>query len=54
MRFLSEYLKTSQLSIDNGSSKKELENIETMHTKTIEQLKKAEQELAFLSSKKLH
>ncbi len=34
--------------------KKELEDIEIMETKTIEQLKKVEQELAFLSSKKLH
>ncbi len=35
-------------------SKKELEGIEIMQTKTIEQLKKVEQELAFLSSKKLN
>ncbi len=33
-------------------SKKELEDIEIMQTKTIEQIKKVEQELAFLSSKK--
>ncbi len=35
-------------------SKKELEDIEIMQTKTIDQIKKVEQELAFLSSKKLH
>jgi len=33
-------------------SKKELEDIEIMQTKTIDQIKKVEQELAFLSSKK--
>jgi hypothetical protein len=33
-------------------TKKELEDIEIMQTKTIDQLKKVEQELAFLSSKK--
>jgi len=32
-------------------SKKELEDIEMMQTKTIDQIKKVEQELAFLSSK---
>jgi len=35
-------------------SKKELENIEIMQTKTIDQLKKVEQELAFLYSEKSH
>jgi hypothetical protein len=35
-------------------SKKELEDIEIMQTKTIDQIKKVEQELAFLSSKKSH
>ncbi len=35
-------------------SKKELEDIEIMKTKTTEQLKKVEQELAFLSSEKSH
>jgi len=34
-------------------SKKELEDIEIMQTKTIDQIKKVERELAFLSSKKL-
>ncbi len=33
-------------------SKKELEDIEIMQTKTIDQLKKVEQELAFLLSEK--
>ncbi len=41
-----------QLMVD--PSKKELEDIEIMQTKTIEQIKKVERELAFLSSKKLH
>ncbi len=41
-----------QLMVD--PSKKELEDIEIMETKTIEQIKKVERELAFLSSKKLH
>ncbi len=35
-------------------SKKELEDIEIMQTTTINQLKKVEQELAFISSEKLH
>ncbi len=35
-------------------SKKELEDIEIMQTKTIDQIKKVEQELAFLSSEKSH
>ncbi len=35
-------------------SKKELEDIEIMQTKTIDQIKKVERELAFLSSKKSH
>ncbi len=35
-------------------SKKEFEDIEIMQTKTINQLKKVEQELAFLSSEKPH
>ena len=35
-------------------SKKELGDIEIMQTKTINQLKKVEQELAFISSEKLH
>ena len=41
-----------QLMVD--PSKKELEDIEIMQTKTIDQIKKVERELAFLSSKKLH
>ena len=41
-----------QLLVD--PSKKELEDIEIMQTKTIEQIKKVEQELAFLSSEKPH
>ncbi len=41
-----------QLMID--PSKKELADIEIMQTKTINQLKKVEQEIAFISSKKLH
>jgi len=39
-----------QLLVD--PSKKELEDIEIMQTKTIDQIKKVEQELAFLSSEK--
>ena len=39
-----------QLLVD--PSKKELENVEIMQTKTIDQIKKVEQELAFLSSEK--
>ncbi len=35
-------------------SKKELEDIKIMQTKTIDQIKNVERELAFLSSKKLH
>ncbi len=35
-------------------SKRELGDIEIMQTKTINQLKKVEQELAFISSEKLH
>ncbi len=35
-------------------SKKELKDIGIMQTKTIEQIKKVEQELAFLSSEKSH
>jgi len=41
-----------QLMVD--PSKKELEDIEIMQTKTIDQIKKVERELAFLSSKKSH
>ena len=41
-----------QLLVD--PSKKELENVEIMQTKTIDQIKKVEQELAFLSSEKSH
>jgi len=41
-----------QLLVD--SSKKELKDIGIMQTKTIEQIKKVEQELAFLSSEKSH
>ena len=41
-----------QLLVD--SSKKELEDIGIMQTKTIEQIKKVEQELAFLSTEKSH
>ncbi len=41
-----------QLIID--PSKKELEDIEIMQTKTIDQIKKVEQELTSLSSKKPH
>jgi len=39
-----------QLLVD--PSKKELEDVEIMQTKTIDQIKKVEQELAFLSSEK--
>ena len=39
-----------QLLVD--SSKKELKDIGIMQTKTIDQIKKVEQELAFLSSEK--
>ena len=35
-------------------SKNELENIEIMQTKTIDHIKKVEQELASISSKKSH
>ncbi len=41
-----------QLLVD--PSKKELEDIGIMQTKTIDQIKKVEQELAFLSSEKSH
>ncbi len=41
-----------QLLVD--PSKKELEDTEIMQTKTIDQIKKVEQELAFLSSEKSH
>jgi len=41
-----------QLIID--LSKKELNSIEILQTKTIDQLKKIEQELAFLSSENSH
>ncbi len=41
-----------QLMVD--PSKKELEDIEILQTKTIDQIKKVEQELAFLSSEKSH
>ncbi len=41
-----------QLMID--PSKNELEEIKIMHTKTIAQIKKVEQELAFLLSEKSH
>ena len=39
-----------QLLVD--PSKKELEDVEIMQTKTIDQIKKVERELAFLSSEK--
>ena len=39
-----------QLLVDH--SKKELEDVEIMQTKTIDQIKKVERELAFLSSEK--
>jgi len=41
-----------QLMVD--PSKKELEDIEILQTKTIDQIKKVEQKLAFLSSEKSH
>ncbi len=47
-------LKHRRFQLITDPSKKELEDIKIMQTKTIEQLKKVEQELAFLSSKKSH
>ncbi len=44
-------LKHLNFQLITDPSKKELEGIEIMQTKTIEQLRKVEQELAFLSSK---
>ncbi len=47
-------LKHLNFQLISDPSKKELEDIEIMQTKTIDQIKKVEQELAFLSSKKSH
>ena len=47
-------LKQLNFQLMEDPSKKELEDIEIMQRKTIDQIKKVEQELAFLSSKKLH
>ncbi len=47
-------LKQLNFQLLTDPSKKELEDIEIMQTKTIDQIKKVERELAFLSSKKLH
>jgi len=44
-------LKQLNFQLITDPSKKELEDIEIMQTKTIDQIKKVEQELAFLSSK---
>jgi len=45
-------LKHLNFQLMTGPSKKELEDIEIMQTKTIDQLKKVERELVFLSSEK--
>ncbi len=47
-------LKQLNFQLITDPSKKELEDIEIMQTTTINQLKKVEQELAFISSEKLH
>jgi len=47
-------LKHLNFQLITDPSKKELEGIEIMQTKTIEQLRKVEQELASLLSKKVH
>lgn len=47
-------LKHLSFQLITDPSKKELEDIEIIQTKTIKQLKKVEQELAFISSKKVH
>ncbi len=47
-------LKQLDFQLIDDPSKKELESIEILETKTIDQLKKIEQELAFLSSENSH
>jgi len=47
-------LKQLNFQLIDEPSKKELESIEIVETKTIDQLKKIEQELAFLSSENSH
>ncbi len=47
-------LKHLNFQLITDPSEKELEDIVMMQTKTIDQIKKVEQELAFLSSKKSH
>ncbi len=47
-------LKHLNFQLISDPSKKELEDIDILQTKTIEQLKKVEQELASLLSKKSH
>jgi len=47
-------LKHLSFQLITDPSKKELEDIEIMQTKTIKQLKKVERKLAFISSKKVH
>jgi len=47
-------LKQLNFQLIDEPSKKELESIEILETKTIDQLKKIEQELAFLSSENSH
>jgi len=47
-------LKQLNFQLLTDPSKKELKDIGIMQTKTIEQIKKVEQELAFLSSEKSH
>ncbi len=47
-------LKHLSFQLMTDPSKKELDDIEIMQTKTIDQIKKVEQELAFISSEKSH
>ncbi len=47
-------LKHLSFQLISGPSKEELEDIDMMEAKTIEALKKVEQELTFLSSDKSH
>jgi len=47
-------LKQLNFQLIDDPSKKELESNEILQTKTIDQLKKIEQELAFLSSENSH
>jgi len=47
-------LKQLNFQLLTDPSKKELKDIEIMQTKTIDQIKKVEQELAFLSTEKSH